>query len=626
MRLVRIAGIGLAAVVAVLVAALVYIGTMDLAAYKDDIAAEAEAATGRALAIGGELDLDVLTLTPAVVAEDVRLANAPWGSRPDMARVRRLELEIYLLPLLFGEIRVKRLVLVEPELLLETDAKGRANWLFGQKPAPEPAAKGEAGAPLAIPTIESVLIKDARITYRDGATGRATTVTLARATLAAAGVASPVTVDISGTIDKTPVTVHAEVASVRELLAGGGPVTVAIDARAGGSDVSGKLDVALARSPIRISGALSSKVVDVVALFGAAGGAEGAADDGGRDGRLFSDDPLDLAGLKSVDAELSYRAGTIRIDGPPIRNLVVKISLRGGRLALRPLTAEVAGGKLRAELTADGRGAVPALGADITLRKASLAALMGQAAGEAVVDGPLDLVAKVRGKGRSLRRVMAGLGGLVTVEVGRGRVRSQAFDLLSDSLIEGITPWAPKEDSTRLNCVVARFDIRGGKAKSRVLVLDTSRATVAGSGEVDLGRERVDLLLAPSTKQTSVASVAALVPIRVRGPLASPNAFPDPGEAAIAGAKTILAVTVLPVAIVGSVLGLASATKKTGDPCAAARATARGEARPAARAGTAPAGGAQEDSGGLGGAIEDVGKGIGKGIGRGIEGLKSLFK
>ncbi|MFC7539484.1 hypothetical protein ACFQU2_08465 [Siccirubricoccus deserti] len=67
------------------------------------------------------------------------LANMPSGSRPEMLRMRRAEVELALLPLLSRRVEVRRLVLVAPDLLLETDKAGQPNWAFappGAAPAP----------------------------------------------------------------------------------------------------------------------------------------------------------------------------------------------------------------------------------------------------------------------------------------------------------------------------------------------------------------------------------------------------------------------------------------------------------------------------------------------------------
>jgi hypothetical protein len=72
-----------------------------------------------------------------------------------------------------------------------------------------------------------------------------------------------------------------------------------------------------------------------------------------------------------------------------------------------------------------------------------------------------------------------------------------------------------------LNCIVSHIDVADGVAKTDKLLLDTRRLTIAGSGALDLGTERLDLLLSPNPKQASLVSLAN--PVRVTGTLAAPN-------------------------------------------------------------------------------------------------------
>src|SRR3546814_20305799 len=76
-------------VVALIVAGVVVVQNMDFNEYKGLIAAKAKEATGRDLAINGDLKLNLLPLSPSLVVNDVRFANADWGSRPTMAVITR---------------------------------------------------------------------------------------------------------------------------------------------------------------------------------------------------------------------------------------------------------------------------------------------------------------------------------------------------------------------------------------------------------------------------------------------------------------------------------------------------------------------------------------------------------
>ncbi len=81
----RLKTILLAAAGAVLllgVAAAVALRSLDVNRYKGLIVEQVKAATGRELRIGGNLELKI-GLSPAVTAQDVSFANAPWGSRAE---------------------------------------------------------------------------------------------------------------------------------------------------------------------------------------------------------------------------------------------------------------------------------------------------------------------------------------------------------------------------------------------------------------------------------------------------------------------------------------------------------------------------------------------------------------
>ena len=104
--------------VAVVVAGVAVLKSMDFNEYRGLIAEQVKAATGRDLTIAGDLRLDI-SLTPAVAVEGVTFANAAWGSRPEMVTLRRLEVQVELLPLLTGDVRVTRVVLIGLDALLD---------------------------------------------------------------------------------------------------------------------------------------------------------------------------------------------------------------------------------------------------------------------------------------------------------------------------------------------------------------------------------------------------------------------------------------------------------------------------------------------------------------------------
>lgn len=230
--------------VAVLVAAAAAVlYSIDIDSYRDEIAAEFRKATGRDLAIGGDIDLS-LSLTPAVTVERVVVANAGWGSRPAMVRLERAEAEVELLPLLAGDVRVTRLVLVEPDILLEVNADGLSNWRTGppaddRSGAPAPSAgeverKDEAGGgPPSVPIFNHVEIRRGRLTYRDARSGEEMRFELERVSARAASFDAPLEIDAGGAWNGAPFSVSGAVGSLAGI-ASGRPLELALEAEAFG--------------------------------------------------------------------------------------------------------------------------------------------------------------------------------------------------------------------------------------------------------------------------------------------------------------------------------------------------------------------------------------------------------
>ncbi|MBP0492001.1 AsmA family protein [Pararoseomonas indoligenes] len=127
-----------------------------------------EAATGRRLTLSGPVTLRP-ALVPTIALEGPVFANVPGGSRPEMLRARRIEAEVALIPLLSREVKIRRIALVEPDLLLEIDAQGRGNWQFNRArpdaPAPANPIPAEPSRPFGI-AVDAVTIERGRITWR----------------------------------------------------------------------------------------------------------------------------------------------------------------------------------------------------------------------------------------------------------------------------------------------------------------------------------------------------------------------------------------------------------------------------------------------------------------------------
>lgn len=159
-RPVRKVLIGVVVLIVVLVAA-AYVGPRFIPgdALKADIAAQARAATGRELAIDGDLSFTLLP-APGVSVSGVRLANIEGAHAPDMIRLKSAQIVVALGPLLSGDVEIERIVLDEPVFDLEQLADGRTNWTFTPAAEKGAAAGGGGGAPAEAGPGPSVALND----------------------------------------------------------------------------------------------------------------------------------------------------------------------------------------------------------------------------------------------------------------------------------------------------------------------------------------------------------------------------------------------------------------------------------------------------------------------------------
>ena len=157
-----------------------------------------------------------------------------------MVTIGRLEAEVELWPLLFGDVRVGRLVLIGLDAVFETDAKGRGNWEFAAVATEKPKAETTeeaAGGPGMLPVVNRVLVRDVRIAYVSGPGKRPLTVVLESLDAGAEGVDAPLELALKGAYDGIPFGVSGKLGSTRQLL-GGEALSVALKGEALGASIA----------------------------------------------------------------------------------------------------------------------------------------------------------------------------------------------------------------------------------------------------------------------------------------------------------------------------------------------------------------------------------------------------
>ncbi|MDR2549322.1 MAG: AsmA family protein [Desulfobulbus sp.] len=316
-------------------------------------------------------------------------------------------------------------------------------------------------------------------------------------------------------------------------LQGGGSAWKMADLKmtAGSSDLGGDLGVQLAARP-KIVGKLSANTINVGDFVsaptpGAHEKAPEAAAKPQSDGRVFPNDPLPVAALRSVDADLSLQIGKLIHDTLQLSDVAATIQLNNGHLAIKPLRLGLAGGTIEGEVALDASGKTPTAALRLNGRQVELGKLDAKGP---IVGGKSDIKADLKSSGETVRALMASATGETSVSVGEGRLRNKAVDVAAGDLLfqvlGAINPFAKKEDATQMECAAVRFVIRDGVATAdKGIALRTGQVDVVGSGTVDLRSEKLDLGIKPQPRGgvglSLTTPLAGLV--RVGGTIAKPS-------------------------------------------------------------------------------------------------------
>jgi len=235
--------------------------SVDFNSYKDLVAQQVKAATGRDLVLAGDVKVG-LSLIPHLEIDQVSFRNADWGSEPQMLKLEKLEADIALIPLLSSQIQIRQVRLVGAEILLETDKNGQGNWVMGTA-----ATGGSSSAPL--PQISQVAIENAKIRWKNGVTGKTRTFEVAKLSLAPSDAIGNLAIAIDGKIDTVPISLKGITGTLANFTQGPMPINATGQIAGGDLAVKGEVAEPASIKGIALEVTLNGKAAsDLGALFG----------------------------------------------------------------------------------------------------------------------------------------------------------------------------------------------------------------------------------------------------------------------------------------------------------------------------------------------------------------------
>lgn len=557
-----------------LLAALLTLAALPWGAFRTTVQSQLSERFGRPVTVGAVERVDRFGLHPTVAIRDLRIPQAGWAGRGELARVTAVTVQFPALPLLLGRFRPDAITVDGARLALVRDRTGRTNW---EKPDADKDADKHGGGSGGL-DLRRVTVRDTIVDYRDAKRDRALRVAVTaddtaglRATGRGTVRGSPVAVTVAGppvrggrwpvfanlngaalamtatgTMDRPLDTGHmtlkvtARATDLRYIdavieagLTGTQPVRLRADVRhdgpkwvvtnlkgtVGRSDIAGRVTVDKSSGRNVIDGAVEAGQLDFADFASDESLARAAALIAREGPRVVPSTPIDLKSVRHTDGRITFRARRVvsRAGPSSIASLAGTVTVDHQLMTVAPLTIGLRKSAIRGEVTVDQRGGaqVPLVTLDLRLADSDLGSLSSDAAS---VGGRADAVAKLRGRGPTIRAAVGNSDGRIGLIARGGGLSKRIAAALGFDL--GKAALADKNDRAGLRCFVAAAELRGGRGRVEPLVIDTTQSQAKGSGTLTFPGETLALSLTGAPKQSAVLRVpgAVVVSGRLKAP------------------------------------------------------------------------------------------------------------
>ncbi len=269
---------------------------------------------------------------------------------------------------------------------------------------------------------------------------------------------------------------------------------------------------------------------------GAAGGGAGGSSGGGASGdEGWSTEPIDLTGLKAVDADFDLSTKEILFQQIKIADSALKLRLSNGVLNANLSKLNLYQGAGSGTLTVNGSGATPQIAANFKLAGLAAEPFLTDAADFKRLQGTTALDLSVTAAGRSQRDMVSALNGNGSVKFTDGKIKGINIAQLARNVFSAATTgWqSGGAQDTDFSEMGGTFTITNGVLKNDDLRLLSPLIRVSGAGTVNMPPKTLNYRVEPKLvaslegQGATGAAQGIEVPILITGSWSSPRFAPD---------------------------------------------------------------------------------------------------
>jgi uncharacterized protein involved in outer membrane biogenesis len=241
----------------------------------------------------------------------------------------------------------------------------------------------------------------------------------------------------------------------------------------------------------------------------------------------WSTDPLDLAVLRSFDADIEIAARGLIYGSYSFKEPKIDLTLKEGTLDIKPLTGKLFGGDVTLNMQVE-EGPVLNITANVGLTGADIEQALRDAATIDRVTGLFDMGGEFVTSGQSQLDMVSNLRGRAAFNATDGQLRGVDLVTLSQRLEDleqgrdflSLILGSLSGGATRYQSFQGSFDIENGAARTNNLAADLDAAEGSGEGIIDIANWQIDLR---TTARLTEHPRAPPVGLDLRGPLDAPR-------------------------------------------------------------------------------------------------------
>ncbi len=288
---------------------------------------------------------------------------------------------------------------------------------------------------------------------------------------------------------------------------------------------TGKLAVAMGAVP-SISGALTIPELDLNALKGGKKAEEKTAP---TSAASWSDEPINLAGLKAVNANLDVAIGALETGNLNIRDIQTHVTIQDGALKLNLVNASLYDGAAKGVVSASPAG----VATNLTVSGVDIDKLMTAMSGASRLAGKTNLTLAVSGSGNSQRAIVNSLSGNGSLKVNDGALKGMNIAAFLRDAKKGFIFSDNKTETTDFTELTATYSIAQGVVSNSDLSMKSPVLRLSGKGTISLPPKTINYRLEPTLvgsikgQGDTAARSGITVPLTITGGWSSPSVTPD---------------------------------------------------------------------------------------------------